>query len=204
MGDSEKELPKTTPLFKGSCACGRITYEGAKLPEAAQICTFPLSTLVACVRITMLTGTPSTGKGHCVSCRKLSGGPYQAFIDVESKGITFYDNIEHLRYEGLPEANFGGITYLRLSNIAERAFCVSCHTSLAMRYQQHKDITGLTLGTVDDESVTDEKVKEALKPTAHIFVSQKAWWVDVEKDGMPVHERFNGDWEQRVETWDGK
>ena len=149
-------------------------------------------------------GAAPCGPSHCVTCRKLSGGPYQAFADVESKSVTFYDNKEHLRYEGLPKDDIGGITFLRLSAVAERAFCAACHTPLAMRYRHHPELIGVTLGTVDNESVSEQKVKDALRPTGHIFVSQKAWWVDVEKDGIPVYDRFTGDFEQDMKAWHGK
>ena len=167
-------------LFKGSCACGRISYECTSTPSAVQSC-------------------------HCVTCRKLSGGPYQSFADVENQGVTFYDNKEHLRYEGLPKDDIGGITFLRFSQLGERAFCAQCHSPLAMRYKHSPDLVGPTLGTVDEDSINKNgHIKDALRPQGHIFTSQKAWWVDVERDGLPMHARFTGDFEQDMKAWQGK
>jgi hypothetical protein len=106
---STEEKPNNEPVyFGGSCACGRITYESRSFPESSNTC-------------------------HCVTCRKLSGAAYQAFPDVKSKQVTFYDNKETLRYEGLPVDSIGGIAFVRFSKVGERAFCVDCHTPLAMR-----------------------------------------------------------------------
>jgi len=175
------EKPASPPVisFKGSCACGRMTYDCAEPPFSSSAC-------------------------HCNTCRKLSGGPYQAFVDVISKSVTFYDNAEHLRYEGLPKDNIGGITFLRFSKVSERAFCASCHSPLAMRYKLEYDTIGLTLGSVDEESMGNEKVKEAFKLQQHIFVSQKAWWYDVEKDDLPCEDRFTGHFEEDMKAWEGK
>ena len=135
---------------------------------------------------------------------RLGGGPFQAFLDVVSKEVTFYDNKEHLRYEGLPKDSIGGITFLRLSKVGERAFCVDCYSPLAMRYYHEYETIGLTLATVDEETIKDEKVKEALKPVAHIFTSQNPWWYDSKMDGLPNHERFTGGFEQRMKALEDK
>src|ERR1700761_3193199 len=148
MADPEKEPTKPPFLFSGSCPGGQKIYDSTSLQTSAQSC-------------------------HCVTCRKLSGGPYQSFADVVSKEVIFYDNKERLRYEGLPKDSIGGITFVRFSDIAERAFCIDCYSPLAMRYKQEYEEIGLLLATVDEKTIQDGKVKEALTPKAHIFLSQK-------------------------------
>ena len=166
--------------FKGTCACKRMSYECTELPSCVSTC-------------------------HCITCRTLSGGPYQTYADVHSKSITFYDTAEHLRYEGLPKDSIGGIQFLRLTKLGERAYCVACHTPLAMRYKHEDHVTGLALGTVDEGSfLGNEKTKEALTPQMHIFVSQKVWWVDLSKDALPAHQRFRGDFEANMTASEGK
>ena len=86
---------------------------------------------------------------RCVTCRKLSGGAFQAFPDVVSKEVTFFDNKERLCYEGLPKDNIGGMTFLRLLKGGEQAFCVSSHTLLTMRYHHDYITISLTFRTVD-------------------------------------------------------
>jgi hypothetical protein len=131
----------------------------------------------------------------------LSGAAFQAFPDVASKQVTFYDKKERLRYESLPKNSIGGITFLRLMPGAERAFCVDCHTQMAMRYAHDYETIGMPLGTVDEDTIKDEKVKEALMPTSHIFAIQNAWWYDIEGDGLPCRERFGGDFEEKMKAW---
>ncbi|KAK6398679.1 hypothetical protein LTR65_000231 [Meristemomyces frigidus] len=123
---------------------------------------------------------------------------------IVSSSLTFYDNQENLRHEGLPQDDFGGITFLRLSKVAERAFCASCHAPLVMHYLHMGDGMDLTLGSVDEASLKDDEAKEAFKLKQHIFVSQKAWWYDVEKDGIPVHDRFTGAFDVTVKASEGK
>ena len=167
---SEKQLIIT---FGGSCACGRITYSSTDMPKSSCCC-------------------------NCISCRKLSGGPYQAYPGVDADKITFFDNKEALRYDGLPIDNMGGITYLRLSKAGERAYCISCYTPLAMRYRHDPKSIAITLGTVDEETISDPQVKEGLTPVSHIFTSQRTWW-QPEKSGLPCYERFSGTFESEIE-----
>ena len=131
----------------------------------------------------------------------MGGGAFQAFADLISEQVTFYDKKERLCYEGLPKDSIGGITFLRLMKGAERAFCVDCYSELAMRYMHDYETIGITLGTVDEETIRDEKVNEALKPRSHIFGSQNPWWYNIGQDGLPIRDRFGGDYEERMNAW---
>ncbi|KAF2485682.1 Mss4-like protein [Neohortaea acidophila] len=163
-------------LFGGSCACSRITYTSTALPDTCNVC-------------------------HCITCQKLSGGPYHCYLQVASKSITFYDHKESLRYIGLPQDSIGGISILRLAKMGERAFCLDCHAPLAMRYRHEEGVFHLTLGSVDDKTIKDDRVRRALEPKTHIFTSQAAWWDGSIKDGLPAHARFGGTFEQDMEAW---
>lgn len=175
--DPEKASPPATVYFKGACACGRMTFDCLQIPDKTQSC-------------------------HCITCRKLSGGPYQTFADTASKKVIFIDHTEHLRYEGLPKDTIGGITFVNFSKAAERAFCATCYTPLAMRYRHNPEEIGLNLGCVEEASVQGEELRKALTPDMHIFTSQKAWWCDVEKDGVPCYDRFRGNYEEGMRVWE--
>ncbi|KAK3648699.1 hypothetical protein LTR56_000972 [Elasticomyces elasticus] len=176
--DEKTTFSKPEAQFKGSCVCGRMTYECSEIPNSVSAC-------------------------HCTLCRKLSGGPYQAFADVKSSSVTYYDNTEQLRYEGLPRDDIGGISFLRLSKIAERAFCADCHTPLAFRYKPLYDDTGIAMGSIDESSLHSKEMKDALKLQSHIFAGEKACWVDVEKDGIPIHKGFSETFEGTLEAASG-
>ncbi|KAI7105629.1 phosphoglycerate mutase-like protein [Hortaea werneckii] len=99
----ETEKPQSvreTVAFKASCACTRITLQSTQLPQSCSAC-------------------------HCITCQKLSGGPFQAYAETASDALTLYDHQEKLRYQGLPKDDIGGIAYLRLSALGERAYCVT-------------------------------------------------------------------------------
>ena len=147
------------------------------------------------------TGTASGQTCHCVTCRKISGSAFQAFVDVPSKQAIFYDTKDSLRYEGLPKDDVGGIAFLRLMPGAERAFCKDCHSELAMQYSHDPGSLGVTLGTIDEHTIRDDKIKAALKPKSHIFASQNPWWFDITMDGLPLRDRFGGDYEERWADW---
>jgi hypothetical protein len=65
------------------------------------------------------------------------------------------------------------------------------------------DTIGITLGTVDENTILDDKVKKALEPSSHIFMSQNAWWCRL-NDGLPERDRFGGDFEANMNAWEGK
>lgn len=70
-----------------------------------------------------------------------------------------------------------------------------------MRYNHDRNTIGLPLGTVDEDTIRDDKVKDALRPASHIFASQNPWWHDINNDRLPTRERFGGDYEERINAW---
>jgi len=50
---------------------------------------------------------------------------------------------------------------------------------------------GITLGSVDEGSVVSREARERIRPSAHIFVGEKAFWDGVARDGLPAHDRFS-------------
>lgn len=128
----------------------------------------------------------------------------QTYVQIPSHSVIFYDDKESLRYEGLPKDNIGGITFLRLSKVGERAFCLDCHTPLAMRYRHEDEVVHLPLGSVDESGVRDDDLKKALMPTNHIFWEQRVWWLGTIDDGLPRRARFGGDFEEEIRAWEGK
>lgn len=66
-----------------------------------------------------------------------------------------------------------------------------------MRYEHKAGVVALALGAIDEGSMTDE-ARDAFRLSAHIFVSQKAWWCDVERDGVPLYDRFSKNFEAKL------
>ena len=163
--------------FGGSCACGRISYTSSVPPFAFSAC-------------------------HCVTCRKLSGGPFQSFPTMPADKIAFQDSKANTNFQGLPKESTHGIKILRLSTFADRGFCSDCNTPLTMRYAHEPEVHSVTLGSVDEETIRDEEVRKALEPTSHIFCSQRAWWCKgIGKDGLKTTERFGNNFEENIEAW---
>ena len=71
-----------------------------------------------------------------------------------------------------------------------------------MRYRHQPGLIGVTLGTIDEESILNDEVRKALEPKSHIFTSQKVWWCDT--SNLPERERFGGTFEEDMKAWEGK
>lgn len=179
-----KEMADTTPdapdhaAFGGSCACGRMTYQCFTAPMAVAVC-------------------------HCITCRKLGGGSYQCFAVIEANKLVIHDSKNGSSLPGLPAKSECGIEFLQLSPFAERALCADCHTPFGMRYKHSPKTHSIALGSVDEDSIRDDKVRKALQPGFHIFTSQRAWWCKgIGEDGLRRCERFTGDFEQDIKDWE--
>jgi hypothetical protein len=72
--DANEELPMT----RGSCLCGRVTFELAGAPVRMNIC-------------------------HCSMCRKVTGSAYGVFAHAEAARFSWRSGREHVqRYESSP------------------------------------------------------------------------------------------------------
>lgn len=163
-------MSKADVLFRGSCACARMTYHIISLP----------TTMTAC---------------HCITCRKLSGGAYQAFFRIPPADVLVFDNHQ---VPGPPRSStmdaVSGLATLRLSTVAERISCRDCRSPLAMRCDREQgQYVWMTLGSVDEGSMVNDEVRVALRVKEHIFVSQKVGWTEMAEDGAPRFARFTSD-----------
>lgn len=181
LSEKEPVKPPAPPVrFRGSCICGRITWD----------CTDAAPQGTAC---------------YCVTCRKASGGAFQAYLDVAADTVTLYDQTERLRYEGLPRDALGGLAFRRFSHVGERAYCGECWAPLAMRYRNHRETVALTLGSVDEGSAgPGELAAIQLQVQKHIFTSQTASWYKIPEDGKPRIARFTEGFEEGIEAWQGE
>ena len=125
------------------------------------------------------------------------------YPDIDSGSLTVHDHRERINYNGLPADSTSGIEFLRLGKVAERAYCVDCHTPLGVRHKHEPDITGITLGSVDVATIRDATVKEALRPGKQIFTSHRAWWCEgIGADSLPQFERFTGNFEEGLKAFE--
>lgn len=57
---------------------------------------------------------------------------------------------------------------------------------------------GIVAGSIDEKSVNGELIK----PTAHMFLEEKARWYDLPEDGLGRFERFNNaESDKRINAW---
>jgi hypothetical protein len=102
---------------------------------------------------------------YCRACQQVSGSGCLPFVQVPLN--TFRVTKASTRQT------------LRLSSVAERTFCSSCGTPVSLTYSFESDQISVTVGSVDWPSLRSE----APKVGKHIFVSEKAPWVQLPDDG---------------------
>jgi hypothetical protein len=93
-------------ILKGSCACGRVTFEARGEPKRVGLC-------------------------HCMTCRKISGSAFNAFVIYPADRVTVSGEVS--RWSATPES--------------ERGFCPVCGSPVFDR--DAADEIELTLGTFD-------------------------------------------------------
>jgi hypothetical protein len=102
---------------------------------------------------------------HCRACQQLSGSGFLAFTTVPKSAFKY--------------AERSALQTLKLSDVAERTFCTSCGTPIAMAYSFEADAISVTMGSVDPGSFACEppKIKK------HMYLSEKAPWFVMPDDG---------------------
>lgn len=130
-------------LHKGSCLCGRVTFE----------IDGDLTDVLNC---------------HCSMCRKLHASAFRTRAKINSSDWKTLQGQAFIKfYESSPGEHKG--------------FCSECASSLYTRFDEHPDVLGFPLGTLD----TDPKVQA----TKHIFVDDKAPWFEI-TDALPQHKGY--------------
>ncbi|WP_394823308.1 GFA family protein [Pendulispora albinea] len=103
---------------------------------------------------------------HCSMCRKFHGA-----------GVGTYATLRRARLRVV--AGEEALTVFASSDHATRSFCSRCGASLFFEDRDEPESVDVAIGTLDDEP-------DAM-PWAHIFVADKAGWVDI-RDELPRFE----------------
>ncbi|KAF2095088.1 hypothetical protein NA57DRAFT_59837 [Rhizodiscina lignyota] len=177
-------MSSNTPVITGSCRCRSVQYY-TTTPPRSKACNF-------C---------------HCQTCRRLSGAPFLPFADFDTASVLFFSAASSKALPNSPKSPFKtgiastpstsaasepaplqeavekvpALKEYRASPHASRFFCGDCGSQLAMWYDAEPGMLGLTLGTMDEESM--EKIEGGLKGKGHIWVKEKAGWFDLPDDG---------------------
>lgn len=114
-------------VMTGGCQCGRVRYEAVVADPNAYLC-------------------------HCSICRRATGGPFAAFINLPKAQVG---------WTALPDRYAS-------SPVGRRSFCAACGTPLAFDYPD-EDRIDMLVGSFDEP--------ETLVPTHHFAIEQQlpAW-----------------------------
>ncbi|KAF2434749.1 hypothetical protein EJ08DRAFT_730456 [Tothia fuscella] len=143
------ETPPPKPIIRGSCACSSITWTSNTLPTSATFC-------------------------HCITCRKISGGPFIAFMDFPLPSITFSTPPKEIS----------------ISPNATRGFCDQCGSTLTMVYKAEPENVGVAMGSLDEEG--SERVDWRGLRLKHIYVRDPPGWFEIPNDGLEREEEMSG------------
>ena len=103
---------------------------------------------------------------HCSMCRKAHGAAFATYARIGRKRFRFVRGEDVLvRY--------------RSSEKVTRSFCPRCGSTLFWGHDETPDVVEIAVGSVDGDPIG--------RPEAHIFVKDKACWVDI-LDALPRHE----------------
>lgn len=100
---------------------------------------------------------------HCRSCQLASGSPYVAWGTIDRTQF---------------EITQGTLKDITTSAGVHRGFCEQCGTSLTYHQEKYPDTIDICLATVDDPGL--------VRPTCHIWISDKLPWVSID-DGLPQY-----------------
>lgn len=106
---------------------------------------------------------------HCTTCRKAHGAAFSsvAAVNIDDFAITTGENL---------------IKCYPSSADKVRCFCSNCGSHIYAHREDQKHYV-LRLGTLDDDP--------GVRPTHHIWLSQKAPWYNVETDcNLPKHDEW--------------
>jgi hypothetical protein len=102
---------------------------------------------------------------HCSMCRRAAGAPVMARLTVADESFAWT--------AGEPAVH-------RSSEKAERFFCPTCGTQLALR--DEPDYLDVTLASLDNP--------EAVRPSYHIWIASRIGWFEI-ADDLP---RYQESW----------
>ncbi len=105
---------------------------------------------------------------HCSQCRKAQGSAFATNGNVDIAGFKFISGENELTaYESSP----GQTKY----------FCKNCGSPIISKKESNPDKVRIRLGVIESDIVE--------RPIAHIFVTSKANWEDIEGD-LPQYESY--------------
>ena len=130
------------PAYEGGCLCGALRYRISGAPLLAEYC-------------------------HCGMCRKVSGAPVVAWMDVGTEQLQWIQGAPKL-YQSSP-----GIF---------RGFCADCGSTLTYQRGEAPPKFTIALGSLDHA--------EAVAPAQHIFTANALPWLHI-SDDLPKYAQYS-------------
>lgn len=105
---------------------------------------------------------------HCSLCRKAQGSAFATNGNVASKDFNFLSGKDNL-------------THYKNSETQTKLFCKTCGSPVMSKNTLNPDMIRIRLGTIESDL--------SEYPEAHIFVSSKANWEDI-NDNLPQFDEY--------------
>ena len=106
---------------------------------------------------------------HCKSCQQSAGAGFVTWVTFPAEAFTIASGslVEH--------HSSAGVT---------RGHCAACGTSISYRHQDRVPDIDVTAACLDDAAIVD--------PKAHIWLEDKAPWIEVNDDLPKFQQRVTG------------
>ncbi len=115
---------------------------------------------------------PKMGHCHCSMCRKFHGAAFATFGAAPVNAFRWLKG-EHL------------LSIYTTDNGTKRKFCQQCGSSLVFESAQANGLIEFALASLDSISLEGDL---ALMPDAHIHISSKVDWININNDELPKYQ----------------
>lgn len=126
----------------GRCACGATTYTSTSDANSLDFC-------------------------YCLTCQRVSGAPFVAWLGVTRSSLDW----------------IGPIREFRPSPVASRGYCEGCGATLYMQYDCLPDRRHVSAGTVVSGQIPAS--------ATHIFTKDAPSWYTIPHDESPKYDQFD-------------
>ncbi|KAK4972648.1 hypothetical protein LTR42_005941 [Elasticomyces elasticus] len=111
---------------------------------------------------------------YCKICQQIGGGPFVAWIGILKAALAWQ----------------GPIRSFVVNDLATRACCEKCGSTMTIQYHCYPEKTHVAAGSVSSGHET------LPSPGMHIWISRKPAWYSIPSDGLLRYEEFDPEFDQ--------
>lgn len=150
------------PSCTGTCACGTITWTAFDPPSHLDYC-------------------------YCLTCQRISGAPFQAWMGIAKRGILW-----EYKYEPFTYRSTVGDTGIC---VGERTCCSVCGSNISLQYHLYPEKLHIAASTMKTNGF------EVPKVGCHIWTKHVPAWYTLPEDGVQRYETFDPEFQAKLDKF---